>query len=148
MDTILHAIGRRLKMGSPDAYDAETGVRLRVRFDLLCPGLILDVKSTQSAHRDDFPRHAKNYDYDLSAAMYAEGYRQYFGEEPEFSFLACEKEAPYACALYRAPEQMMERGRQRFRRAVELYARCVETNSWPSYQPDGSFEDLGWYFKY
>lgn len=59
---------------------------------------ILDVKSTASAHRNNF-RSCVNYDYDLSAAMYQEGFFQLSGEKIDFVFLACEKEAPHLCTL-------------------------------------------------
>ena len=58
--------------------------------------------------------------YALSAAMYCEGVSQVTGEEPEWAFIACEKEAPNTVAVYRASDAFLRRGHQDFRRAGRL----------------------------
>ena len=124
--------------------DSETGIRCKIRPDSLSGYAILDVKSTASAHRNNFPRSCVNYDYDLSAAMYQEGFFQLSGEKIDFVFLACEKEAPHLCALYKASEEMMASGYAKFRRALRTLAECTASGKWGGYQQDGDFELIDW----
>lgn len=128
--------------------DKNTGIWLKIRPDCICPdvdtGICLDVKSTEDAAPIPFARSCVTYDYDLQAAMYLEGLRENFGRDFDFCFLATEKQAPFAVALYGAPEEMLARGRRRFREALSLLASCRDRNEWPSYQPAGDYELLEW----
>lgn len=128
--------------------DKETGIWCKIRPDCLSvdfdTGICMDVKSTEDASEEGFLRSCLRYDYDLSAAFYLEGLRETFQRDFDFAFLACEKSAPYACALYGAPMEMIERGQRRFRAALRRLKQCRDTDSWPSYQPDGDYSILSW----
>lgn len=128
--------------------DEETGIWCKIRPDCLCvdfdTGICLDVKSTEDASPAAFPRSAVNYDYDLSAAMYLEGLRQVFKRDFDFVFLAVEKDAPFGCALYGAPDEMLQRGERRFRQALRTLKACNDTNAFPCYQPHGDYAILDW----
>lgn len=128
--------------------DEETGIWLKIRPDCLCvdfdTGICLDVKTTEDASPSAFPRACVNYDYDLQAAVYLEGLRHVFKRDFDFAFLGCEKEAPYGCALYGAPMEMLERGMRRFREALRLLKECRTAGQWPSYQPAGDYAILDW----
>lgn len=129
--------------------DEDTGILCKCRADLLASSFaILDVKSTEDASRESFGRACANYMYDLSAAMYQEGIEKVTGERLEFAFLAVEKKAPYGIALYRADEEFLEKGRAKFRRALRILQDCRHSGLYPSYQPNGAFEDISlprWY---
>ncbi len=73
-----------------------------------------------------------------------EGLRQVFKRDFDFVFLAVEEDAPYGCALYGAPDEMLQDGQRQFRRALKELKRCRESGLWPSYQPDGDYELLEW----
>jgi len=128
--------------------DEETGIWCKIRPDCLCvdfdTGICLDVKTTEDASPSAFPRSCVNYDYDLSAAMYLEGLRQVFKRDFDFVFLACEKEAPFGCALYGAPDEMLQRGTRRFREALRTLKACNDANAFPCYQPHGDYAILDW----
>ena len=64
-----------------------------------------------------------------------------FGESPPTVFLVIEDETFQIC-LYKPDEVLLRVGYQRFRTAVELLARCLETNHWPGYQPHSMIEDI------
>jgi len=118
--------------------DPDTGVLCKCRPDwLLTPDdtpAILDLKSTKSAHPDEFARSAFNYNYHVAAAWYLDGYEIATGTRPDsFMFLAVEKAAPWACAWYFADEGMIEAGRRQYRKALNTYARCLERGEWPGY---------------
>jgi hypothetical protein len=128
--------------------DSESGIWLKIRPDCLCvnfdTGVCLDVKKTVDASASAFAKACVNYDYDLQVAVYLEGLRQVFKRDFDFLFLACEQEAPYGCALYGAPDDMIQRGARRFRQALNLLKACREESAWPSYQPLGDCEILSW----
>lgn len=128
--------------------DADTGLWLKARPDLLCldidTGVCIDLKSTEDAAREAFARSCVKYNYDLSAAMYLDGLRAVLARDFDFLFLAAEKTAPYARALYGAPEEMLERGRRRYKQALSQLTDCLANNRWPGYQPDGDYELLEW----
>lgn len=128
--------------------DEETGIWLKIRPDCLCTdfdsGICLDVKKTVDASSAAFVRACVTYDYDLQAAVYLEGLRQVFQRDFDFVFLAVEETPPYGCALYGAPEEMLARGRRRFRQAMAILQACQGAGEWPSYQPAGDYELMEW----
>lgn len=128
--------------------DEETGIWLKIRPDCLCidfdTGICLDVKKTINASGQKFRYSCEEYMYDLQAAVYLEGLRIVFQRDFDFVFLAVEESAPYACALYGAPEDMLNDGKKMFRKALKLLQQCRAANHWPAYQPDGDYEVLGW----
>jgi exodeoxyribonuclease VIII len=118
--------------------DPDTGVLCKCRPDwLLTPNLIpaiLDLKSTRSAHPDEFMRSAWNYNYHVAAAWYLDGFELATGERPDsFMFLAVEKAAPWAVAWYFADEGMIEAGRRQYRKSLNTYADCLGRGEWPGY---------------
>ena len=129
--------------------DEETGgIWQKIRPDCLCldfdVGICMDIKKTPDASPAAFARACVNYDYDLQAAMYLEVLRQAFKRDFDFVFLAVEELAPHGCALYGAPEDMLEHGRQRYRKAMRVLKSCRDSGEWPSYQPDGNYDVLEW----
>lgn len=128
--------------------DPETGVWLKIRPDCLsidfATGICLDLKTTDDASAPAFVRQCKKLHYDLQAAVYLEGLRIVFGRDFDFAFLAAEDSEPHGVALYGAPEEMLESGRRKFRRALARLVECRQSNRWPGYQPDGDYEVLEW----
>ncbi|MCL4683076.1 MAG: PD-(D/E)XK nuclease-like domain-containing protein [Rhodocyclaceae bacterium] len=128
--------------------DAETGIWIKARPDCLAisldTGVCLDLKTTEDASPNAFVRACASYSYDLQAAVYLDGLREVFGRDFDFCFLPAEKSEPHGVALYGAPEDMLESGRRKFRRALRQLAECRQTNTWPSYQPEGDYEVLEW----
>ena len=128
--------------------DKDTGIWLKIRPDCLCTdynsGICLDIKKTTNAGRSAFVRSCVEYDYDLQAAVYLEGLRQLFQRDFDFVFLTVEESPPFGCALYGAPQEMLDRGQRRFREALQTLKACRESNDWPSYQPDGVYDLLEW----
>lgn len=128
--------------------DEETGIWVKIRPDCLCvdfdTGICLDVKKTTDASRHAFKWACERYQYDLQAAVYLEGLRQVFKRDFDFVFLPVEEEAPYGCALYGAPDNMLQDGMRDFRKALRELKKCRDAGLWPSYQPDGDYELLEW----
>ena len=113
--------------------DPDTGVLVRVRFDLLLTdGTIVDVKKTQDARPDAFSRAIDNYGYDLSAALYADALQWATGEEGQFEFAAVEEEMPHGHKLYRPCDTTLNEGRRKYREALATFANCEYIGVWPS----------------
>jgi hypothetical protein len=100
-------------------------------------GLLIDLKTTQDARPDEFSRSCWNYRYHVQAAYYLDGYARVTGEKPNaFLFIAIEKAPPYCVAVYHANEEMIEQGRREYMRDLEVYRRCIETDTWPGYDEE------------
>jgi len=115
--------------------DPETGVACRHRFDKLtyC-GIGIDLKTTVDARPDAFSRSVYTYAYHMQNAFYADQYKWITGEElKDFIFLVVESETPYSVKMYRLDEESVEIGRHMYRKALDIYAQCKESNIWPGY---------------
>lgn len=123
------------------AQDPGSKVWLRARADWLStdskgnPGIV-DLKTSISADPRDFGRSAAEYGYDIQS----EWYQYVFGlatgaRSVSFRFIVVEKSAPYLVSVIELDSEYAAIGRQRMRRAIDLYKECVEANEWPGYDP-------------
>ncbi|RZG72443.1 PD-(D/E)XK nuclease-like domain-containing protein [Acinetobacter sp. WCHAc060025] len=98
-------------------------------------GLILDVKSAKDARYFDFSKACGNYGYDLSAAMYREGFQQYYNTEdkPDFIYLVAENTAPFLAKQYKASPTFIACGEHRYNKSKELLAESLLINEWDGY---------------
>ncbi|WP_321337752.1 PD-(D/E)XK nuclease-like domain-containing protein [Breoghania sp.] len=127
--------GERLVEASGYWIHPDTGSLCRCRPDLYRRDLsiILDIKSTQSAHPEAFARSVVNYGYHSQEALYTDGWRA-CGERVEgFIFLAFEKDFPLANRAYELPPSIVEEGRAIMHKALATYADCEKTDTWPAY---------------
>lgn len=115
--------------------DPETGLLCRCRPDLYRPdlGLILDLKTTTNAHPTKFARSVIDYGYHAQEAFYTDGWRALGQPVDGFAFIVVEKTDPFAFAIYELPPSIVEEGRARIRQALETYAECKRTDTWPGY---------------
>jgi exodeoxyribonuclease VIII len=119
--------------------DPETGVLVRVRYDLLTVGgIAVDLKSCTDARPEEFSKSIFNYGYDLQAALYADAFEWATGGPlGAFEFAVVEKEMPHGHKLYLPDETMMQEGRRRYREALNLFAECERSGYWPGITCDG-----------
>lgn len=117
------------------AEDPETGVLVRVRFDLLLDsGWCVDVKKCQDASPLGASKAIGNYGYYHQDAFYQDVLTWASGEQPRgFAFIFVEEEYPHAVAVYQLSSDDRHRGRRLYRRNLNLYAQCLERNTWPAY---------------
>lgn len=115
--------------------DEATGQLCRCRPDLYRAdlGVIVDLKSTASAHPDAFARSVINYGYHAQEAHYSDGYRALGRQVEGFLFLAWEKKSPLAFALYELPPSIVDEGRAIIRKALTTYDECARSDRWPAY---------------
>lgn len=119
------------------ADDPVTGVRLRARPDWMFDDnrlVLVDYKTTVTARPDDFARKAADYGYHQQGAWYIDvAALAGLGDDAAFVLVAQEKEPPYLVSVLEFDAEAIEEGRRRNRQAIDLYARCVERDEWPSY---------------
>jgi len=114
--------------------DPVTGVKVRVRYDLLSGGEAVDVKSTQDARPAEFAKSIFNYSYHMQAALYCDAWEWENGWDLDaFRFIAIETEMPHAAMAYLLDWTALEEGRRMYREALNMYAACERSGEWPAY---------------
>jgi hypothetical protein len=124
--------------------DAGTGVLCKARLDRYSPaiagGAIVDIKTTRDASPRAFESAIYNFGYHRQAAMYLAAARATGLNAEHFVVVAVEKEPPYAVAVYRITEGAIMAGEEQLKPLLALYAKCVETDTWPGYSEN--IEDI------
>ncbi|MCI4045098.1 PD-(D/E)XK nuclease-like domain-containing protein [Streptomyces sp. TRM75563] len=129
--------------------DERSGVRRRARFDWL-PNpsagrlIIPDYKTCRSAEPGALAKAVHEYGYHQQADWYQKGARaaQLGGEDTASVFVCQEKTAPYLVTVFEPDMTALRIGAAKNRRAIETYARCVETGHWPGYTDEIAYLSL------
>jgi hypothetical protein len=117
-------------------HDEKTHTLCKVRPDLYIEqgGIMLDIKSTVNAEKNDFARSIYNFGYYISAPYYMDGWKAAGGGETKtFYLIAIEKEPPFEAAIYRMDDDAIELCRSKYQQALHLYATCKTLGKWPGY---------------
>ena len=112
--------------------DEYRGVNLKSRCDFINieEGYIVDVKTTSfPSDIDSFRQTIKMYEYDLSAYLYAFIAERYYKKHFDFYFVVIDKKN-LVCDIYRASEDMMNRGKVKVEKSLDIYKNCLETGIW------------------
>lgn len=98
---------------------------------------ILDPKTCRSAHPDACQKHMNGYGYSIQRTAYVRAIEKVIPETAgrvDFAFLFCEEVPPtWAVTPVRMSGAFRELGERQWRRAVNLWAECLQTNQWPAY---------------
>jgi len=116
--------------------DRETGINLRARPDVwLIPDrwIINDIKTTRDCSKGGFHRDVAKFRYHVQAALYCDGAEALERMVPEFWFTAVEKTPPYFVACHRCTLDLIEWGRQEYRKDLERFRHCRDTDTWPGF---------------
>lgn len=108
------------------------GVPIKVRADYinLDKGYVADVKTCgMGTDIDTFRYVIDQRSYQLSASLYCQMFEQYYGRPFDFYFIVLGKK-DLMCQVYRASEATMEEGKMLVYKALSLYKRCKEADSW------------------
>ena len=144
------------KFGKPEqslfAQDPETGIWLRSRLDWLRDPsanrlLLVDYKTTKCAHPAVFVKDVVNLGYHFQFTFYRMmAILLGLDPNPAALFVAQEKTPPYLVSVSQLPEELIEKGDQLNRKAIDLYADCLERDEWPGYDENITvLETPGWY---
>lgn len=108
------------------------GVKIKVRFDYRKEfedfGSINDIKTTSALIRSksDVEYVCASLEYDLSAALYVDLVEKETGKPHDFFFCFISK-ADGECKMFKASEQMLEAGRQKYKKAIQLLKEARKT---------------------
>lgn len=129
--------------------DPITGVWLRARPDFLPEHdprrrtVLVDLKTGRTANPAEFGKHAHNFHYEQQDDLYQTVVRAARGDEDTaFVFVIVETEPPHLVSVVELDVTAKRIGRDRNRRAIDLYDTCKRTDTWPGYPPDVSLVSL------
>lgn len=142
-----HPIASRLldpEQGDPEqtlVWECEqTGVNCRARLDWLprpTDGRLIlsDYKTSVSAEPASFAKSVANYGYHQQDPWYIDGVRTLGlgGADTAFLFIVQEKTPPYVVTIFELDTEARRIGVRRNLEARLTYARCTETDHWPTY---------------
>lgn len=116
--------------------DDRSGMWLRARFDVIAPSGLGDYKTVVDADPRLFGRRtAADLGYHQQDAWYLDTAVALDAVEPRtpFRFVLQEKKAPYLVSVVELDGVYRQLGRERNRRAIDLYAECRATDTWPGF---------------
>lgn len=116
--------------------DAETGEACRGRIDWLAEldgaPVLVGLKTSRDGRIFKFAAQAFALSYHLQWAYYLDGFRALTGIMPKKVVeIVVENSAPYEPVVYSIPDEILELGRDEYRRLLRLRAECSSLNSWP-----------------
>lgn len=127
--------------------DDETGVWRRVRWDYLPDRgrILVDYKTCQDAHPDAIARGVHTYGYHQQAAWYCEAAKvlDAVEDDPLFLIVFQQKTAPYLVTPVVLDGDALFWGRKLNRKAVDLFAACLERGQWPGYGSETQATTIG-----
>lgn len=122
--------------------DEPTGVTRRFRLDWL-PNtdggrlIVPDFKTTIDASPKAISKSLTDFGYASQARWYLDGINALgIAEHAAFLLVFIEKTPPHVVTVAEPDAEALAWGAERNRRALDLYARCVETGEWPGYSDD------------
>lgn len=105
--------------------------------------ILVDYKTADSAEEEKFSKAAWNYGYPQQADHYSTGALELgLADDVPFVFIVQEKEPPFLVNVIQLDENAMRIGGYLNRKAIDLYAECVATDTWPGYHEDVSIVPL------
>ena len=136
---------REVSLFWEDTTDAGEIVQCRGRADYLEDdhesALIVDLKTTASAHPDQIAQSVYRYGYDIQRAAYVralETIRPELAGRVDFVFLFVELARPYVVTPVRLDGAFRAMGEARWSSALATWARCTSTDNWPSYRGEAA----------
>lgn len=121
-----------------ETADDGTVVQCKGRIDhwLAGEGRIYDLKSAHTAHPRSIPKHVDGYGYDIQCEAYRRAVEASIPElagRVGYRWIFAELEEPFPVVVAEPTGSFRALGASRWRRAVNLWARCMRTGEWPAY---------------
>lgn len=119
----------------------DRGQYMRSMFDKHIPERreIWDIKTTETnIHPEKISRHIANMDYDMRSEFYLMGAEKLTGIPARkggygYCFLFIEVQPPFSVVPCYLDEAFRTRGKLNANRAIDTWARCMETGFWPGF---------------
>ncbi len=129
--------------------DDATGIACKGLVDHLYPVgiegakvVLCDIKTTRSAHPDEFARDAKKYGIALQLAFYARGLRANGLDPVGFVIMAVEKTPPYISQAYEITFEAVEAADRLISEHLYKLVECQDQNVWPGYFQNSQIQIL------
>jgi len=126
------------------------GTPIKAAIDLVAENaagdiVLVDLKTTEDASPKGFLTSVRSYRYALQAYWYRTVYARHVGAPtpPPFLFLAVEKQAPWATAVYSVGPNLSAWAIADFEEAVKKYEACRTLDVWPGYADEPQVLDVG-----
>lgn len=119
--------------------DRTTGIWLKARPDVipLDSTILVDLKTCASADALSCRRSITDYQYHMQLALAQWGIQEVTGiEMTDFVLVFVERKPPYCVNIKPIWADDIEWGRRQVRRALDKFAKALETNEWPGYDDD------------
>lgn len=118
-----------------------TNIRRKGRPDLLLTTsrgrpTIGDLKTTEDGSPQEFAKSIAQWGYHVQDAYYSQILEDIFAERPAFLFITVEKEDPWCCTVYQLDDEGVEEGHRLCCKALDTYAKCLDSGTWPGYSTD------------
>lgn len=127
--------------------DKPTGVWLRSRPDVIpsADGVLVDLKTTTDASPEAVQRAVLNLGYAMQGSLAGMGMEAALGMKmTDFVLVWLEKKPPYAVRVSPVDNEWIYWARRQLRRAIDTFARCLETNTWPGYEGEAAIHMPTW----
>lgn len=116
------------------AYHQESDQWIKCKMDIMGPGFLADVKSTQDASLHGFKKSVANFNYYTQAAFYLMICRELIPDFPmDFRFIAVEKECPHHVGTYTLDEEAITHGSFVVKEWLYQSLMCRESGEYPGY---------------
>jgi len=130
--------------------DPETGVWLKSRPDWLPTHPAIRFACEYKTCISIEPRKLSNdvfkYGYEMQAALALDGIATVLDVKPlGMAHVVQEKDVPYLCDMRLFTTEQIEFGRMQYRKALHIFARCLETGIWPGYTTEPRYFDTPWW---
>jgi hypothetical protein len=125
----------------------KTGVWLRARPDVIpsADGVLVDLKTTTDASPEAVQRTVLNYGYAMQGSLAGLGMEATLGTKmTDFVLVWLEKKPPYAVRVSPVDNEWLYWAQRQLRRAIDTFAKCVETNDWPGYSGEAAIHMPQW----
>lgn len=99
--------------------------------------IVADYKTCRGADLESISKAAMNYGYYMQGRWYLDAIEALeIDDNPAFVFVFQEKEPPHLVTVVELDHVALQIGARHNRRAIDIYAQCVETGEWPGYSND------------
>jgi hypothetical protein len=121
--------------------DGPTGIWLRSRPDVLpsADGVLVDLKTTTDASPDAIQNTIRKLGYAMQGGLAGIGMKATLGVDmTDFVLVWLEKKPPYAVNVKPVDSTWIYWARRDLRRAIDTFAKCIETGVWPGYEGESA----------
>lgn len=134
-----------------DYQDDETGllIPIKVLIDVVPKGdlskSIIDIKTAKNGNPSKWSRTCFDHGYHMQGALQLDVYNAATGEQrDQFRHIVQENFPPYEVSKPWLDYTFISLGRQKYLHALQLYAQCLKTDRWPTYDQMQRENYNGW----